>query len=113
MSIEWNQPYEGAFMKLYYSPGTCSLSPHIFMREAGLDFELSKVDLKNKGDFLEINPKGLVSFLELSNGEVLSEGVAIVQFIADKNPNTNLLPNNGTWERAKAQEWLNYMPPTV
>ena len=92
-------------MKLYYSPGVCSLSPHIILREAGLEFDLEKVDLatgktetgKSVGD---VNPKGYVPVLELDDGEALTEGAAIVQYIADAlAPGKNLAPANGTIAR--------------
>lgn len=101
-------------MKLYYSPGACSLSPHIALLEAGLNFTLQKVDLKTKqldggGDFLAINGKGYVPALELDNGELLTEGPAIVQYIADQNPAAKLAPAAGTLERYRLQEWLNFI----
>jgi len=100
-------------MKLYYSPGACSLSPHIVLREAGLPFDLVKVDTRNKktekgDDFTAISPKGYVPVLELDGGERLTEGPAIVQYIADQVPQKKLAPPNGTLERARLQEWLNY-----
>jgi glutathione S-transferase len=101
-------------MKLYYSPGACSLSPHIVLREAGLPFDLVKVDTKTKKteageDFSAINPKGYVPVLELDNGERLTEGPAIVQYLADQVPQKKLAPANGTFERARLQEWLNFI----
>ena len=100
-------------MKLYYSPGACSLSPHIALHEAGLAHELVKVDLKakkteNGDDFAAINPKGQVPALMLDSGELLTEGPVIVQVIADKAAGKNLAPANGTDERYKMQEWLNF-----
>jgi glutathione S-transferase len=100
-------------MKLYYSPGACSLSPHIALHEAGLAHELVKVDLKEKKtetgeDFAKINPKGQVPALMLDSGELLTEGPVIVQVIADKAAGKNLAPANGTDERYKMQEWLNF-----
>ncbi len=100
-------------MKLYYSPGACSLSPHIALHEAGLAHELVKVDLKAKKtekgeDFAAINPKGQVPALMLDNGEMVTEGPVIVQVIADRAPARNLAPANGTDERYKMQEWLNF-----
>ena len=88
-------------MKLYYMPGACSLSPHIALREAGIDFELVKVDGKTKktavgADFNAVNAKGYVPALELDNGAVLTEGAAIVQYFADQKPAKNLAPANGT-----------------
>lgn len=101
-------------MKLYFSPGACSLSPHIVMREAGLTFETEKVSLSNKqtasgGDYRDINPKGYVPALQLDNGEVLTEGPAIVQYIADKNPQAQLAPAAGSMERYRLIEWLNFI----
>ena len=101
-------------MKLYYSPGACSLSPHIVLREAGLPFKLEKVDLSAKKtesglDYLEINPKGYVPALELAEGEVLTEGPAIVQFLADLVPEKKLAPMAGTFARYRLQEWLNFI----
>jgi glutathione S-transferase len=101
-------------MKLYYTPGTCSMNPHIMLREAGLKFELEKVDLSThktaKGaDYYGINPKGYVPALELDNGQVLTENPAIVQYIADQKPETKLAPPNGTLERYRLQEWLAFI----
>lgn len=101
-------------MKLYYSPGACSLSPHIALREAGLPFELVLASTKTKKlqdgtDFYTINSKGSVPVLELDNGQRLTEGPAIVQYIADQVPTSKLAPANGTWERYRLQEWLNYI----
>ncbi|MBM3391276.1 MAG: glutathione transferase GstA [Betaproteobacteria bacterium] len=101
-------------MKLYYSPGACSLSPHIALREAGLPFELVKKDLTSKtladgSDFRAINPKGYVPALALDDGQVLTEGPAIVQYIADRAPEKGLAPPAGTMERVRLQEWLNYI----
>ncbi len=101
-------------MKLYYMAGACSLSPHIALREAGLPFELRKVDAKNKqieggGDYLAINGKGSVPLLELDNGEYLSEGPAIVQYIADLKPDAELAPAAGSMARYRLQEWLNFI----
>lgn len=101
-------------MKLYYSPGTCSLSPHIALREAGLDFELVKVDSKTKttergADYWKINPYGYVPALELDDGEVLTEGPAIVQYIADLKPQAGLAPANGTLERTRLQSALGFI----
>lgn len=101
-------------MKLYYSPGVCSLSPHICLREASLPFELVKVDIKAHalaagGDFLKVNPNGYVPVLELEHGERLTEGPAIVQYIADLKPASRLAPAAGTLERARLQSWLNFI----
>jgi glutathione S-transferase len=101
-------------MKLYYSPGACSLSPHIVLRESGLAFEpvLASTKTHKLGDgtdYYTINPKGYVPLLELDNGERLSEGPAIVQYIADQVPGKNLAPANGTMARSRVQEWLNFI----
>jgi glutathione S-transferase len=101
-------------MKLYYTPGACSLSPHIALREAGLSFDLEKVDLQTKktekgGDFKQINPKGYVPVLELDDGQRLTEGPAIVQYIADRKPESGLAPKAGALERYRLQEWLNFI----
>lgn len=99
-------------MKLYFAPGACSLSPHIVLREAGIDVELEQVDLKSKktksgADYTAVNPKGQVPALALDNGQTLTEGPAIVQYLADQKPDSRLAPRNGTFERYRLQEWLN------
>jgi glutathione S-transferase len=101
-------------MKLYYSPGACSLSPHIVLLEAGLPFTAEKVDLKTKktaggGDYYKINSKGAVPALQLDDGRVLTEGPAIVQYIADLKPDSGLAPRWGTFERYQLMEMLNYV----
>ena len=101
-------------MKLYYSPGACSLSPHIVLCEAGLDFQAIKTDLKahkleDGTNFFGVSPKGYVPLLELDNGERLTEGPAIVQYIADQVPAKKLAPANGTMARYRTQEWLNFI----
>ena len=101
-------------MKLYYSPGACSLSPHIVAEEAGIKLQLEKVDMKTKKtehgeDFLAINPKGYVPTLVLDNGEVLTEGPAIVQYLADLKPESALAPANGSFARYRLQEVLGYI----
>jgi glutathione S-transferase len=101
-------------MKLYYAPGACSLSPHIVLNEAGLGYELEKVDLSKHrtasgGDFYQINPKGYVPTLQIDNGEVLTEGPAIVQYLADQKPASKLAPPAGTFERYRLMEWLNFI----
>jgi glutathione S-transferase len=105
-------------MKLYYSPGACSLSPHIVMREAGVPVELVKVDLgakttANGGDYRTVNPKGYVPALEVAKNQVLTEGPAIVQYLADQNPSSNLAPKAGTFERYRLQEWLNFITSEI
>ncbi|XYJ11257.1 glutathione transferase GstA [Telluria sp. B2] len=101
-------------MKLYFSPGACSLSPHIVLLEAGLAFSAERVDLGKKltaggADFRSINPNGYVPALELDNGTVLTEGPAIVQYLADIAPQAGLLPPVGSVERYQALGWLNYI----
>lgn len=101
-------------MKLYYASGACSLSPHIVAQEAGIELRLQKVDLKTKtivspGDYLTVNPKGSVPALELDNGEILTEGPTIVQYLADLRPEKGLAPPAGTFERYRLQEWLGYI----
>ena len=101
-------------MKLYYSPGACSLSPHIALLEAGLPYDLVKVDLRakkleNGDDYLKVNPKGQVPALSLDNGELLTEGPLIVQMIADKAAGKNLAPARDSAERYRLQEWLNFI----
>jgi glutathione S-transferase len=101
-------------MKLYYSPGACSLSPHIVLNEAGLAYEpvlasTKTHQLADGTDYYSINPKGYVPLLELDSGERLSEGPAIVQYIADQVPDKKLAPPNGTFARARLQEWLNFI----
>jgi len=105
-------------MKLYYSPGACSLSPHIVSREAGIPLELQKVNTKDKsmeggGDFRSINAKGYVPALDLGNGQVLTEGPAIVQYLADQKPESGLAPKAGTLERYRLQEWLNFITSEI
>ena len=100
-------------MKLYYTPGACSIHPHIALCEAGIPHTIEKVDLKAKkteggADYLAINPKGYIPALQLDNGEVLVEGVAIVQYIADQKPDSKLAPKAGTMERYRLQEWLTF-----
>jgi glutathione S-transferase len=101
-------------MKLYFSPGACSLSPHIVLLEAGLPFVLEKVDFKTKKtekgtDYLTLNSKGAVPALQLDDGQVLTEGPAIVQYLADQKPESGLAPRAGTFERYQLMEILNYI----
>ena len=101
-------------MKLYYSPGACSLAPHIVLREAGFEYDLEKVSLAAKKtasgeDFTQINPKGYVPVLKLDDGHMLTEGPAIDQYLADKKPTSGLAPANGTMERYHLIEWLNFI----
>lgn len=105
-------------MKLYYSPGACSLSPHIVAHEAGIPITLEKVDTQAKRtasgrDYLEIVPKGYVPALELDDGQVLTEGPAIVQYLADLRPASGLAPANGTFARSRLQEALGYINSEV
>ena len=101
-------------MKLYYTPGACSLSPHIVLEESGLPFELEKVDLQLKEtasghDFYLVNTKGSVPALELNDGQILTEGAVIVQYLADQVPEKGLMPLPGTMARYRVMEWLNYI----
>jgi glutathione S-transferase len=101
-------------MKLYYTPGACSLSPHIALLEAGLPYDLVKVDLRTKklengDDFLKVNPKGQVPVLALDSGELVTEGPVIIQMIADKAAGKNLAPARDSAERYKLLEWLNFI----
>ena len=101
-------------MKLYYSPGACSLSPHIVLHEAGLAFELVMAPtkthkLQDGTDYYTINPLGYVPMLELDDGTRLREGPAIVQYVADQVPAKNLAPANGTLPRYRLQEWLTFI----
>lgn len=101
-------------MKLFYATGACSLSPHIVAEEAGIELRLQKVDVKTKtistaGDFFAVNPKGYVPALQLDDGEVLTEGPTIVQYLADLKPEKGLAPPAGTLARYRLQEWLGYI----
>ena len=105
-------------MKLYYSPGACSLSPHIVAIEAGIPLDLVKVDVQTKtiareGDFWDVNPKGYVPALELDDGAVLTEGPAIVQYLADLAPAAALAPAAGSLDRVRLQETLNYLTSEI
>jgi glutathione S-transferase len=101
-------------MKLYYTPGACSLSPHIALLEAGLPYDLVKVDLRakkleNGDDYLTVNPKGQVPALRLDSGELVTEGPVIIQMIADNARDKNLAPARDSAERYKLLEWLNFI----
>ena len=103
-------------MKLYCAPGTCSLSPHIVALEAGIDLQLERVDIQRTphltetgADFVAINPNGYVPALALDDGSVLTEGAAIVQYLADLNPAAGLVPPAGTPDRIRLQAWLNFI----
>ena len=105
-------------MKLYFAPGVCSLSPHIILEEAGLKYTGIKTDIRAKtidggGDYKKTNPLGYVPALELDDGTILTEGPAIVQYIADKVPEKKLAPANGTLDRYKMQSWLNFVSSEI
>lgn len=105
-------------MKLYHAPNTCSLSPYIVMNELTLSFGVIWVDNRTKltsdgRDFRDINPKGYVAALELDDGRVLTEGPAILQYLADLQPEKKLAPPCGTWERVRLQEWLNFISSEI
>ncbi len=101
-------------MKLYYSPGSCSLSPHIALREAGLDFELIRVDTKTHtwgagNNYYDINSLGYVPALETADGDIFREGVTLIQYIADLAPDAGLAPASGTLARYRLEEWLVFL----
>ena len=105
-------------MKLYYSPGACSMAAHIVLREAGLKFDAEKVDLKGKrtssgADYMRINPKGYVPALELDNGNILTEVGVIIQYLADQKPDLSLVPKAGTMERYREMEWINFISTEI
>lgn len=105
-------------MKLYYKAGACSLSPHIVLAEAGLPYTLESVDLKTKvtaggADYTKINPNGYVPALQFDDGAVLTEGPAIIQYLADQAPAKKLAPPAGSLERARLQEWLNFIATEI
>ncbi|MDD4978315.1 MAG: glutathione transferase GstA [Gallionella sp.] len=105
-------------MKLHYSPGACSLASHIALHESGLPFELDKLNVPTKTtasgeNFMRINPKGYVPTIQLDDGTVLTEGAVILQYIADQNPVSGLAPKQGSMERYRLQEWLNYIAAEI
>ena len=105
-------------MQLYFSPGACSLASHITALEAGVPVKLERADTKTKklvdgSDYFAINSKGAVPALRLDDGQVLTEGVAIMQYLADRKPESKLVPAAGTFERYRVQEWLNYITSEV
>lgn len=105
-------------MKLYYSPGACSLASHIVMREALLPVELIKIDLathrtEDGRDFTEISSLGLVPALEFDNGQILTEGPAIMQYVGDQAPSVGLVPSPISFERYRFQSWLNFVATEV
>jgi glutathione S-transferase len=96
-------------MKLFYLPGACSLAPHILLKEIGANYQLEKLNMADKSSLLTYNPKGAVPTLVLDDGKVLTEAAAVLQYIADLKPESNLIPKAGTWERYKCVEWLTYV----
>jgi glutathione S-transferase len=105
-------------MQLYFSPGACSLASHITALEAGVHVDLERADTKTKkledgSDYYAVNSKGAVPALRLDNGQVLTEGVAIMQYLADQKPESSLVPKAGTFERYRVQEWLNYVTSEI
>jgi glutathione S-transferase len=104
-------------MKLFYSPGACALGAQIALREAGFNFDLVKVDLRNKTcadpDFYKLNPKGYIPALLTNEGDLLTEGAVILQWIADQKTEKNLLPKFGTMERYRSMEWLNFLASEI
>lgn len=105
-------------MKLYFSPGLCSLASHIVLREAGLPYELVRVDTathktKDGRDYYAINPKGYVPAIELDDGQVLTEGAALLQYLGDQAPSAGLIPAPGTLERFRANEWLTFVSSEI
>ena len=105
-------------MKLYFTPGACSMAPHIALREAALAYELQKVDLSKHQtdageDYYKINPKGYVPALRLDNGELLTEVAAILQYVADQKPASGLSPTAGTMEHYRLIEWLNFIASEI
>jgi len=105
-------------MQLYFSPGACSLASHIVLREAGLPFDLKRTDVKTKkledgSDYFAVNSKGSVPALRLDDGQVLTEGPAILQYIADQKLESRLAPKSGTLERYRLLEWLNFITSEI
>ncbi|HEV7163902.1 MAG: glutathione transferase GstA [Gammaproteobacteria bacterium] len=105
-------------MKLYFSPGACSLASHIVLREAGLPFELVRVDtgmhkLKDGTDYYSINPKGYVPAIQLDDGQLLTEGAALLQYLGDLAPASGLVPKAGTMERFRENEWLTFVSSEI
>jgi glutathione S-transferase len=105
-------------MQLYISPGACSLASHIVLRESGLPFDLKRADVKTKkvedgSDYFAVNSKGSVPALRLDNGQILTEGPVILQYVADQKPETKLAPANGSMERYRLQEWLNFITSEI
>ncbi len=105
-------------MKLYYAPGACSMAPHITLREAGYKFDLERVDLAKKQtasgeDYMRINPKGYVPALGLDDGQILTEVAVILQYLADRKPESGLAPKAGTMDRYRLMEWLNFIAAEI
>ena len=105
-------------MKLYFTPGACSMAPHIVLREAGYGFDLEKVDLATKrtadgGDYTRINPKGYVPALRLDDGQILTEVGVILQYLADRKPASGLASAAGTMDRYRLMEWLNFVATEI
>jgi glutathione S-transferase len=105
-------------MKLYFSPGACSLAPHIVLRELGLPHARIKVDLRagkteDGADYRQINPKGYVPTLELDSGERMTEAAVLLQYLADRAPAAGLAPAAGTMKRYRLQEWLNFIATEI
>jgi glutathione S-transferase len=105
-------------MKLYYSPGACSLHPLITIHEIGLPVDLVRVDLRahktqTGADYYAVNPKGYVPALQLDDGTVLTEGAVIDQYIADQKPEAKMIPPAGTMDRYRVQEWLNFVASEI
>jgi glutathione S-transferase len=105
-------------MKLYYSPGACSMASHILLHETGAKHQSDNVDMKTKKtasgeDFNQVNPKSQVPTLKTNDGQILTESAVVLQYISEQHPEKNLLPKWGTWERFKANEWLNYVATEI
>ena len=105
-------------MRLYFSPGACSMAPHIVLRTAGFSFELEMVDLAKKEtasgeDYNKINPKGSVPAIQLDDGQILTEAAVILQYLADQKPESGLVPRPGTMERYRLMEWMNFVTSEV
>lgn len=117
-ALAYAPPFKEPTVKLFMTPFACSLAAHIALREAGIDFEPVKVDLRAKktatgADYLAINPKGYVPALQLDNNDVLTENVALLQFIADRKPESNLAPPPASLDRYRLQEWLAFINSEV
>lgn len=105
-------------MKLYFTPGACSMAPHIVLREAGYTYELERVDLAKKEtatgeDYYKINPKGSVPAIQLDDGQILTEAAVILQYLADQKPESGLVPGPGTMDRYRLMEWMNFITSEV